>query len=335
MASVVWDQKVQDSNHYRYKKIPGLLGVEIEAEGNRLPAAVFGWDVHKEGSLRGEAKEYVTIGAVTFEELEESMELLQQALKQNGAVVDEASYRASTHIHVNMQRKTHREVVHSIIAFLLVEPMWMRLCGPTRDGNLFCLPSYDCGDMAEFLSSYVESIEKYGNIGAVDQRGKYASLNTMPLTGFGTLEFRTFPCSVNLDKVMAWAHWCNNIVEAGSRIKDPMRTLTAFYDNPKGLMYEVFGPQLVDMFNPVEVNEMVELGAENAYEAIRSYQDSLLKAPVVNPEKEAAIKAKKKNMEEAGMVWNPIVKRWVPRDDLRVRVANPFDEIVPVPEPRW
>jgi hypothetical protein len=258
------------------RRTPGVFGVEIEAEGNNLPAAVFGWDVHKEGSLRGEAKEYVTVGAVTREELDQSMELLEQVLHMNDAVVDEASYRASTHIHLNVQEYTHQEIIGVIFAFLMVEPVWMRLCGPTRDGNLFCLPSYDCGDMPMFVKSYVETLTRYGNLGNLENRGKYASLNTNHLVGgFGTLEFRTFPCSVQRNEVLKWADWCANLARWGKSIKHPGRALTEFYGNPQPFLNTVFGPQLIDRFGPVDLMSMVEVGAENTFECVRAYQHTL------------------------------------------------------------
>lgn len=272
---VLGDKKLQDTG-VCHRRTPGTFGVEIEAEGINLPAAVFGWDVHKEGSLRGEAKEYVTIGAVTFAELEESMMHLQLQLAGHKTIVDEKSYRASTHIHVNMQQKTHQEILGCILAFVMVEPVWMRLCGPTRDGNLFCLPSYDCGDMPDYVASYVKSLALHGNLAGVEARGKYASLNTLPLVGgFGTIEFRTFPCSVQSNEVLKWAHWCQNLVDWGSSIKQPGKALTDYYADPMSYLNTIFGVELIQRFNPIDLMSMVEVGSENAFECIRAYQKAL------------------------------------------------------------
>lgn len=269
------DVKLQDTGVCN-RRTPGVFGVEIEAEGENLPVAVFGWDVHKEGSLRGEAKEYVTVGAVTMDELKESMDLLTHQIKVLNTNVHENSYRASTHIHVNMQQKTHQEILGCIFAFLMVEPVWMRLCGETRDGNLFCLPSYDCGDMPQYIRSYIETLYRYGNLAGVQGRGKYASLNTNPLVGgFGTLEFRTFPCSVQKNTVLKWASWCQRLVDWGCSIKQPGKALTDFYAKPQDYLVSIFGPDDIAKFNPIDLMSMVDVGCENTFDCVRSYQHTL------------------------------------------------------------
>jgi hypothetical protein len=252
----------------------GIYGVEIECEGDNLPAAVFGWDVHKEGSLRGEAKEYVTACAVTMPELDKLMDMLTHALKNNDAVVNDECFRASTHIHVNCQRLTYAEIFSAIIAFQMIEPVFMRLCGPTRDGNLFCLPSYDCGDMPNWIEQSLPYLHRTGNLWRGLERGKYASLNTNNLMKIGTLEFRTFPCSIDKSQIKSWASWCSNIVLEGRAQYgiDKRKMVQSFFDDPSILLNGVFGREAMRQFTDHDLASMVELGAETAFDSAVAYE---------------------------------------------------------------
>ena len=122
---------------YENRVVNADFGVEIEVEGFNLPLKITGWNTHNEGSLRGEGREFVTRGAVTREGLAKCMYFLKKTLEQNNSIVAEQSHRASTHIHINMQERSAFDVLGSVVIFSLLEPLFMRLCGPNRDGNLF------------------------------------------------------------------------------------------------------------------------------------------------------------------------------------------------------
>lgn len=274
-----WDVKLKDCTRFRGGGVADKkkFGVEIECEGTDLPNDVFGWNAIAEGSLRGESKEYVVDGAVDFLELDTRLSILAKEAAAHGTVVNEASHRASTHIHYNVQHRTLKEITGSILCFLMVEPVLMRLAGPMRDGNLFCLPTYDCGDMPVYMGRLGSHIEMYGQVANLDHRGKYSSLNTNTLTRFGTLETRVFPCSVNKPRVLQWARVVDGIMTRGAAFNNWKHEISTFYENPRGLLGTVFTPRMIDGFSDHQLNEMVELGAENAWDSAHSMETSVLK----------------------------------------------------------
>lgn len=247
----------------------GRFGVEIEVEGEHLPEQVFGWEVHREGSLRGEAKEYVTKGPKSFEDLEDSLLILNQIVDAFGAVVHD-SHRASVHIHVNVQEMTNRQIIGAVLAFAMVEPVFMRLCGDIRDGNLFCLPSYDCGDLPNWMNDVGAIFLAGGHWGMLRKRGKYSALNTDPLTKFGSLEFRTFPTSVETNRILKWAVWCDQVVKIGAEMKDFEQGITDFARNPLDVLRRVFGEDL-DTLQGISLDQLVDIGAENAFESAMAF----------------------------------------------------------------
>lgn len=257
----------------------GTFGVEIECEGADLPSRIAEWTVHREGSLRGEANEYVTNGAVTIDRLNVCMDRLTEAMIANGSHVNEGSHRASTHIHYNMQRRSTHDVVGAIIGLTLVEPILLRLCGPNRDGNLFCIPSYDCGDLPQYLYETFTYMRRTGRYYFRHARGKYASLNLDPITSFGTIEYRVFPCSIQKDKILQWAGWVDRIsnLHVQEGVQDLAHRAFIFNANkqPREFLNSVFGAECIEPFSDYELYSALRVGVANAYECSKVYQEFL------------------------------------------------------------
>lgn len=256
-----------------YKTEAGVFGVEIEVEGTDLPVQVPGWKVTKDGSLRGEAYEYVTDGAKTAYALGKCMDQLEKQLVQWKSKVNEDSFRCSTHVHVNMQHYPVHTFIGSLVVFATVEHLFMRLCGPTRDGNLFCLPSYDCGDMNTYVRNLFDYWQEDGGIMRFHERGKYAALNTNPMNTFGTIEFRTFPCSVQKPTVMSWAARCERIVHVASASPHSafIGEVDEAYQSPVAYALRVFDVALLKELGEFEVTRLIRMGCEDAYEISRTY----------------------------------------------------------------
>lgn len=187
----------------------GLFGVELEIEGDSLPKRVEGWIIHEEGSLRGEAAEYVTEGAYDRLTLATALDYLDTAFQSKKSKASD-SYRAGVHIHYNMQSRTLDSALRAVIMYTLVEPIFLKLCGKQRDGNLFCLSAYDTGDIHFWLERLYQN---HHNPSSRLGRGKYASLNTDPLTRFGTLECRAFPTAWSKDQILFFADLLDDILK--------------------------------------------------------------------------------------------------------------------------
>lgn len=253
----------------------GDFGVELELEGRGFPAGnPMRWRQPErgEGSLRGEGREYFFAEPQDMDGLIRCMDGINNWFQKHGTVINEGAYRASTHIHLNMQKEKFIDVLGTLVVFTILEPVILRLCGPTRDGNLFCMSSYDTGDLHAHVHELIENVRIYGGgPHRLPQRGKYATCNTNPLTTFGSLEFRCFPSTTDARKVVQWAGWVDAIRQKARDCQDK-----SFYPlfleakrNPFQFAKSILQEQDLDaLVHPMNLYELVQLGCEQAYELV-------------------------------------------------------------------
>lgn len=268
------------------RKTEGVVGVEIEVEGRDLPArGVRGWNVVPDGSLRNGGLEYVTKGAVTLQELSRHLDHLKENFLLAGAVVAEA-HRGSVHIHVNVQNKTPEQVFTTLFLWLMVESLWMERCGPTRNGNLFCMSSSASGEILPWARQFLAR-HRDGNWFQLWQRGKYSALNTDCIQNFGSIEFRTFPSSVVKEKVEGWAMWCTNLVEQGCKI-NPDKLYTVWQEamnNPRAFYENIFGAETLRLISDDDLLNHLEQGADAASDMLFIWEEHKALTKKVGPAK--------------------------------------------------
>ena len=279
------------------RPVSGDLGIEIELEGENLTPgpAIKGWSVHNEGSLRAVGgrgpggSEYVTNGAVKHDDVIPLVERLVDRFKAAGVVIDNNAHRTSTHIHVNVQKMTWLQVLGYITTFTAVEPLLLALCGGKRDGNSFCIASYDSGDLPEVFNDTCKQIENIRESYAIEvNRGKYASLGTNRLHDFGTLEARCFPHSIDPQEIHKWCTWLLNIKGIAINETDTTyRTVIkqGLYE-PLTLRARVFGYEGMWGVSDNLATELIQYGSREAYELTRLIKRYLNKpAPEPKPSK--------------------------------------------------
>lgn len=245
----------------------GEFGVELEYEGKGFPETPSPWVGKAEGSLRGEALEYVLETPMTKEGVGKSLDRLFERFENQGTEI-KLTPRASTHIHMNMQHDRLQDILNTILVFTVVEPMVLRLCGQKRNGNLFCMSSYETGDLPVFFRRMQKCmIQNYWDEPPL--RGKYASINSDALFKYGSLEFRCFPNTVDKAEILKWISWLQNVKTISLEQKD--KTLDKFleygYNNPEELTRKLLGylPSLGDINS--NIHNLIHLGIETAYEA--------------------------------------------------------------------
>lgn len=254
---------------FKLPKQEGDFGIEMEIEGQRLPPAPSGWTIKEENSLRGEAYEYVTRNAVHMNSLQKSLANLHKALTAEPVTVN-LTTRASTHIHLNMQNETFRTLFGTILLYCIAEPMLLRICGQHRNGNLFCLPLVEGGDLPSHFKQMVYSFgDKELTRHHWPHRGKYAALNIDPLNSLGSIEFRMFPNTIDPEDVMRWARWVYALREYAKNYPDEtyLSLFTRLYRNPDDII-QIFRtqPDFNQIF-PMWPDQLVHHGLEFAYEA--------------------------------------------------------------------
>lgn len=205
----------------------GDFGVEIEMCGrsinNPLPRGFNRqkngyWSVHDDGSLRGvSTAEYVLRKPLNKDDLKNALEVLGKKLNDPVYKAYESIY-AGTHVHLNCQNYTMKEVAKIITIYYCVEKLLLTYSGKYREGNHFCLGAEDANFIVDFISNNF-SKRDWGSL--TMSRFKYAALNLSSLSKFGSLEFRSFKSTPNMKEVYDWCMILNNMKEAALKFDSP------------------------------------------------------------------------------------------------------------------
>lgn len=226
-------------NLFGLHKVNGLWGLEHEVEGRKLyEVELDEWETKDDGSLRGaypsSRAEYVlraplsTVGAI------EAVSELDKALKENGATYS-FSFRTSTHVHMNVQDLDEEIVLNICMAYYLLEPAIISLCGEHRVNNRFCLRFTDADSLYNvFKQCIVEGLQAVNRHAGFEIR--YAALNLNALPKFGSLEFRSMQGTLNPALVEAWLKLLFNLRKYATKKKN----LVEVYDDAVNLGYDGF-----------------------------------------------------------------------------------------------
>lgn len=219
----------------------GEIGMEIEVEGLELPREVEGFIKEHDGSLRGEAAEYVFCGPVSREETEERLKRLFAAYEEAGSVILQ-SYRCSAHVHVNAQDMTMREITCMVLLYVMFEEYLVKFCGEHREGNMFCLRVKDAeAHLQAFIE--VQETEDFGLLAGDELR--YAAINFNALSKYGSLEFRSMRGTDNIDDLLTWVDLLRCLKAAAISYDDPCAIIEDISRiGPFQLAEKVFGDLL-------------------------------------------------------------------------------------------
>lgn len=205
-------------------KYTGEVGIEIEVEarnGTILPQGIPSyWAVHHDGSLRGEAAEYVFIKPASRKVFRNYLDYLVKQLDKFDAK-PVMSPRTSVHVHINMSDKSLVQCYNYVLCYLIVEHLMSKYAGPSRVGNVFCLRASD----AEYMVDFMAIAAKKGRFAPDKENLRYSSVNVCAITKFNSVEFRALRGTLDMDVVEEWTQMLLSIKDA---------SLT--YDNPRQIM---------------------------------------------------------------------------------------------------
>lgn len=267
-----WDAPLYKMFGHQSAPVKSTWGIEIEMEGRGLPQAPDGWDTRDEGSLR-HGVEYVFSRAANSPLATKKLKIFEEEItsliKQKLCIVDMASPRTSVHIHRNAYLTKNIDVLGVFVLFTALEPLILRLCGQARDGNNFCLPSYDCGD-------HVNTIRQSLNQGYLFGRGKYAALNSSSLTERGSLEFRIFPFTYQADKILHWMGWIDRMFNAVEAEEDKtfMSLIERMSGSPVYFAQHILDENLRGYKDPTSAEMLLQMGIESAYECANALEQA-------------------------------------------------------------
>lgn len=201
------------------------IGIEIEVEGEGLPTDIPSyWEVHHDGSLRGESAEYVLKEPIKRKNVLPFLEYLKGKLR-NSVIHD--SIRTSVHVHINMAEKTILQVYVILIVYFILENLIIELAGKNRIGNLFCLRLKDAEYLLDqlIIAAQKDSYKVFLN----EQTLRYAAVNVCALSKFNSLEFRAMRGTTDPEIISEWVEILLSVVDnAVNLYKTPLEVIQDF-----------------------------------------------------------------------------------------------------------
>ena len=243
---------------------PGSVGVEVEIEGENLPMVLnrADWLMEHDGSLRGEAVEYVFNGPVDLRETYRRLAQLDSAFKERGSVIYDTG-RAGVHVHVNVQAMTVKEVGCFITLYYIFENILLDFCGDERVGNLFCLRTCDAeGAIPLIVESFNNN--KLQGLGTDDIR--YAAMNLNSLPKYGSVEFRAMRSTGDMQLIKKWVRYLLALKKYSLQYEDPRAIVESMSGiSPEVMFKEVFGTKSDLVYNEDDMYEGVRYAQDFAY----------------------------------------------------------------------
>ena len=243
------------------KKTGPFLGLECETEGRRLPhveSAV--WDTVPDHSLRN-GLEYVS-KPIKPADVVPGLTALFKAVKEADGV-PAYSFRCSTHVHINVQDFTEKQLMNMIFLYMMYENVFMNYVADERVGNRFCLRFQDAQHLTHEVTTFFRATQENGLDMAISrlrqENLKYAAMNLYTLRKYGTLEFRALEGTDDVAKIDTWVQAIVRLRSTAMKWETPQDVYAAFLDNPTDIANDLFG-HAPDAFLKPGWHEQVEEG---------------------------------------------------------------------------
>jgi len=220
---------------FRPRGKTGDIGLELEIEAaNNLPrdAQLDGiispttkvmWNAKVDGSLRGNAMEYVFNNPVNVDEVAPMVIGLFDAFTKHRTKLANSN-RCSTHVHINIGGLTIDQITAILALWTTFEEPLIQWCGEARINNHYSLSAKNSVTMLEAWENFLRT----GNTRWPDGL-KYSALNILTMHNFGSIEFRCGPAAGSPEVPIQWAVFLYNLCKFA---KDNYRDL---YNLPRDL----------------------------------------------------------------------------------------------------
>lgn len=184
-----------------------LLGIEVEVErtqGFQTDLMPF-WIWTDDGSLRNNGSEYKSI-PIKARYVEMALNFLFNWLPPEA----EFSGRTSIHVHLNVRNMTSAQLNRMLMLYCVFEKSIYRWIGPEREKSIFCVPLYDT-DFGYFLRMATKT--GYTSF----KWTKYTGVNLLPISHFGTVEFRHLYGTRDVAVIMKWINILLSLYKAAMK----------------------------------------------------------------------------------------------------------------------
>ena len=290
------------------------IGVEVEVENipESIDVPVF-WRTHGDGSLRN-GIEFVTDGGLVGKDLTDGVRILCKYLTDKK--FSEGIPRAGIHIHMDvtdMNDRHDKELLFLISAYILAEDIFFKFAGEWRARTGYCEPLYFArGDFASLRSllcnwdKMTEENLKQLLIGADSGDGRYLSkyqaVNLLPMTTFGTIEFRHLPTTFDPQRIITWINMILSLKRFAHSLDEEADIPRMFsVIRPRPFFERVFGrvyPEIENLIDEIKVWDRLDalqtlMHTGQGYGWSRPSNQLLLEKVSKVPKPEPKAKAKK------------------------------------------
>lgn len=188
-------------------------GIEVEYENSRLSLQDLEglhtkWIVVEDGSLRNNGRELVAKHPLTQTGLTKAgEEFVRHRDEVEGNM--EFTCRCGLHVHINVRDMTLEQLRTFLYVYATIEP-YLENEWNERAMNLFT-PSLSKAPMVmRALRIFLGDAD---TLGALRERwlSKYASVNTLPIFTYGSVEFRMHPSTSSWDDIYRWCQLLNRL----------------------------------------------------------------------------------------------------------------------------
>jgi hypothetical protein len=319
-----------------------FIGVEIEIEGcepdhgmasRRMlaahlssPSTLAGvWQVKRDGSLRNNGLEYVTV-PIHASSLEFILTQLYAYLRQSYPTCD-FSDRCGIHIHTDCTGMSAQNLLDFLKLYIIFENPIFNFIGEERKGSNFCVPLHNFQPSRWFDHTQLSNERILHNIPSLDQ-AKYSALNPCRLVDLGTLEFRHLEGTWDVQRVVTFASIIQRMkyyaMSSGNsqRIEEFITTANTI-SNFDQFTREVFSPQYFEHIIPNEYDlKEIEAGVSQAKKFLMGLQgDNYIPSAMIMDVfgNEVAAKRLRKFMERKSAPRTPARPEVAREDDMLSR----------------
>lgn len=191
MIGEVYGQGVPNQTIAGHPLVVGsnFVGIEIELEGirtDRFDSQY--WNMKGDGSLRNNGQEFVCKGPTGGVDLFNAVVEIDRFLFDKKP---DGNWRCSTHVHLDVRDMTASQLKNLIIIYLTMEKLIFRLSGFHRYKNNFCCSIGFAQRQLQTLIGNWNREDTYDFTNRlINNWDKYSALNLVPISSFGTVEFR-------------------------------------------------------------------------------------------------------------------------------------------------
>ena len=241
------------------------VGVEIELEGvqgaNRFRSDY--WEVKGDGSLRNNGYEFVMRGPTGGVDLRNAVVEIDSFL--NGKNPD-GNWRCSTHVHVDVREMNAQQLKHMILIYTVLEKVLFKLSGIHRYKNNFCCALGFAQQQLKVLSRAWTQERTYDFTNRLVQGwDKYSAINLLPMTNFGSVEFRIAEAKWSKGKLMLL---CNRFLAIKELAKSWQGTEDELIEHIINSDIREILPKGIGKKVPDDIQEDLMVGYKLAYDLI-------------------------------------------------------------------